>query len=1027
MSLGSFSVRNPVFINIITLSLLILGYLSLRFLPREQYAEVPFFWVSITVPYPGAGARDIEQLITIPVENEMQGLDDLDEVRSVSGDGLSTVSVRFKSNIDQDKFDKLFQEVRTRFSQAALPENTLKERISSFSSNDFTPVIEIVLSGDVLYKNLADTAEKIAEEIDSVNGVSQVNLIGLREKRVVVLVDQEKVDSYSLSLEAVVNALQAGNINVPSGKITGSKRDFLVRTTGEVNSINEFGDIVVRKDRANRYMVRIKDVAVTKEELSQGTRSRYNGSQAVTLRVSKVPGGNSVLIAERVKEILGTWEKRLTDDIRLTTLNDSTVQIRSSLQVLQSNALLGLAFLIVILFLFIGLRNALMTALGVPLSLAITFIILDLMGETFNSNTLFGLVLVLGLIVDHAIVIIENSFRLQQKGLDRHQAAISGTDQVIMPVAAATATTIAAFLPLMLLPGTLGRFLRIIPLTVSIALIASTAEALIVLPSHYADWPGRIRNVFSGTYFLRFQRGYTRILIYLYERKKRVLTLGGIALVFIFSLAATLQQDLFSAEDFSVFYIDIKMPPGTTREETDRIVRLYEEKIFPFWGNGEIVSVSSYVGFTSSNQGNSQSGDLAQILVELTEKNQGRERSIPLIMGEIREETRHIPGPENVFFRRAVNGPPQSPPVSFRLFGNSLEGLKEASSRIREKLSQYPVLLNVEDDHSGGLPELRIYVNEERASSYGLSVFAVGQFIRAAVDGIDATTFISNNESTDVVVKLKNAENIGPGELEMLMIPLPDGRKIPFSAVARTERQISPSAIKRVDGKRVVTIQAEAYDKESVPEINEAIESLVVNEFSLAYPDLELVPGGEFAEFSTLLVDILKIFLVGIFLIYLILGTQFRSYSQPFLILLSVPVAFAGVILYLSISRTPFSTTVLYAGVALAGIAVNDAIVLISFINELKETSRGIKEAVLEAAETRLRPIVLTSLTTIAGLLPTAVGLGGRSVVWQPMASTIIFGILFSTLTALFIVPLIYGLFYDKAQGVQRMNLLKRS
>ena len=482
------------------------------------------------------------------------------------------------------------------------------------------------------------------------------------------------------------------------------------------------------------------------------------------------------------------------------------------------------------------------------------------------------------------------------------------------------------------------------------------------------------------------------------------------------SLTATLNQDLFSAEDYTYFYIDIEMPAGTTRDRTDQVVRKYEELLFPLIGNGEIVSVSSSIGFQSSQNGNISQGNVAQILVDLTEQNDGRIRPISVIMGESRELTRHVPGTENVFFRKAANGPPQSDPVSFRLYGDDLEGLQIVSTRIREELGRYPELLNIEDDLSGGSPELRIIVNEERAAAYSLSVLSIGQYIRAAVDGLNATSYVEENESINVIVRYNRAGKFRADQLEQLLIPTSLGTKVPFSAVATIEEATALSTIQRIDAKRVVSISSGAYSNETVPEINEAISEMVINDYSVSYPDQVLEIGGEFAEFATLLFQILQIFLIGLFLIYLILGTQFKSYTQPFLILFSVPMAFAGIILYLFISGTPFSTTVLYAGVALAGIAVNDAIVLISFINELRQSGMSVRDAVLKAAETRLRPILLTSLTTIAGLLPTALGIGGVSVVWQPMASTIIFGLLFSTLTALILIPLFYGLFYGRKE-----------
>jgi multidrug efflux pump subunit AcrB len=370
-----------------------------------------------------------------------------------------------------------------------------------------------------------------------------------------------------------------------------------------------------------------------------------------------------------------------------------------------------------------------------------------------------------------------------------------------------------------------------------------------------------------------------------------------------------------------------------------------------------------------------------------------------------------------VRYRKATNGPPTSPPVSFRLRGDDYSRLVDLSRSLRRRLSSYPELYNIRDDVESGTPELMIEVNEAAAARYGLSTARVGSYIRSAFDGVEATTIFRENRRIEVRVRYAREKIDSVQRLRQLSIPTPGGEQVPFSSVASLRRSSGVASIQRVDGKRQVTVSAEAYDESRIRTINAEIERYFESELSAPGSGAVLKIGGEFSELDDLLIQILRIFLIGIFLIYVILGTQFKSYGQPFLILFAVPFSFVGIVLYLVISGTPFSTTVMYAAVALAGIAVNDSIVLISFINKLREQHYATREAVIRASVTRLRPIILTSVTTIGGLLPTAVGIGGRSVVWGPMASTIIFGLLFSTLTALFLVPCLYGLFDDLKIG----------
>ncbi len=1020
MSIGRFSVSNPVLVNILMVVILALGAVSVSRLPQEQFAEVPFYFVNITVPYPGVSAEDIERSVTVKVENEMSGLENLDQISSVSVEGLSQVLIQFDQGIDRPEFERLFQEIQNRFANVELPDDVLQESIEEFSSTDFIPVIEVVLSGNVDYAALNQSARDLENRLTGIQEVSGVLLVGARDRQIRIEVDPDRLEGIGANLNEVVAAVRSRNVVIPGGSFATPTREFLIRTVGEATTPEEFRQIVVRRPSQGRGIVTVGEVATVRDTFDpDGTNARFNGAQAIFLRVTKVPGGSSVDIAENVRSIVADFEGQLPPGVRAEFLNDSTVQIRDSLDVLVWNALIGLGLLILLLFAVIGFRNAAMTALGIPITFAITFVVLEALGDTLNSNTLFAMVLVLGLIVDHAIVIVENSYRLRGEGLSQHDAAVKGVDQVIVPVIAATATTVAAFLPLTFLPGVIGRFLRIVPVTVSIALIASTFEAAVFLPSHFADWPGgngntkkQPKNRFAG-----LQRRFEALLRVLYRR--RWFVLGGMILAIIgtFSLVGVIRTNLFESEDFTYFYIDVEMPTGTPLPRTDGFLRRYEERILPLVGNGEVVSVSTFVGFAGDENENVRNAQVGQLLVDLIETDDGRERGITEIMSEIQGITSDIAGADSVDFRKVQGGPPTDPPVVFRLFGDDYDQLVAVSERIKSELRGYPELFGITDNLEGGSPELTVAVRNEIAARYNLSTEAIGSYIRGSFDGINAGTIFRSNEETDVIVQYEAPNRATIDRILQLKIPNPAGIRIPFSSVADLESGESFASIRRLDLEREVTVESEAYSTASVPEINRRIREIFDQELASEYPGVELRVGGEFAEFANLLGDIARVFLLGIFLIYTILGTQFKSYSQPLLILFTVPFAFVGVILFLVISGVALSTTVIYAGVALAGIAVNDSIVLISFINERRRDGLPVSEAVIESARLRLRPVLLTSLTTIAGLLPTAIGLGGWSVVWGPMAATIIFGLIFSTITALVLIPSVYGIFYDRKQS----------
>ncbi|MFP4408580.1 MAG: efflux RND transporter permease subunit, partial [Spirochaetaceae bacterium] len=785
MNIGRFSVRNSVLINILMILILVLGFFSLQRLPREQFAEIPFFFANITVPYPGVAAEDIEETVTVPIENEMAGLESLDQIQSETNEGIARINVQFDQGISEDEFDTLFQEVQNRFNSVDLPEGTLPATIDEFSSTDFVPVIEVVLHGEVDYGTLDTAAERLGDRLRTIGDVSGVTLVGSRDREIYVDLDRGKMESLGVSLNEAVDALRTHNVTIPAGTLRTGNREFLLRTVGELNEVDEFSRIVVRHNAGNsRGVIRLGDIAEINPGYDlDGSEARFNGSQAISLRVAKVPGGGSIEIVEAARREVDAFRPNLPEGIELSYFNDSTIQLRDSLDVLASNAFYGLALLVLILLIFVGVRNAIITAVGIPIAFGLTFVVLEGFGETLNSNTLFALVLVLGLIVDHAIVIVENTYRLQQRGTSREEAAEKGVNQVIIPVIAATATTVAAFLPLTFLPGIIGRFLRVVPLTVSIALIASTLEAALFLPSHYADWPGGKNPRKPGGHFDRFRHRFSRILDRLY--KHRVVTAIGavVIMLLIFSRIGSIPQNLFEAEDFTLFYIDIEMPAGTPVERTGEVVRAYEERILPRVGDGEVVAVNAFVGFAGGDTQNVRQSNIAQIIVDLTEQDQGRARSISEIMTEVEGETRNIPGPDVVQFRKQQTGPPTDPPVSFRLFGDSYEELRTVSEAFQERLRSYEELTNIEDNLDTGTPELRVRVEDTLAARYGLSAQSVGDFVRGSFDGIVAGTVFTENEESDIVVRYADERPFSIDNITQLKLPSVNGALVPFSAV----------------------------------------------------------------------------------------------------------------------------------------------------------------------------------------------------------------------------------------------------
>ena len=1022
MNLGKFSVGNPVLINILMVVVLVLGFGALQRLPQEQFPEVPLYFIFISVPYPGVAADDIERTITIKIEQEMQNIKKLDELFSFTRDGVSVVQLDFEDSVTQDEFDKLLQDVRTRFNNIDLPDGVGQEIIDDFSSTDFLPVIQINLYGDISYPELEESAEIISDRIKLITGVNDVSTVGKRTKEIVVEANRTELEARRIGIEQLAGAINSSNISIPGGKLASNTREYILRTDKLVKDSEDLKRIAVRNTTGGiTYVGDIAEVRVEYDE-DEGGFARYNGFPSIVLRVNKVPGANSVAMIDEIKQIMEESSSLLSAGLNYSYFNDTSIEIQDNIRVLGGNIFFGFILVIGVLFLFLGIRNSLLTALGIPVSFAATFIVLVITGETLNENVLFALVLVIGLLVDHAIVITENCYRLRLQGNSLHHSAINGVNQVLRPVVAATATTVAVFLPLTFLPGIIGRFLRVVPITVSIALLASTLEALVILPSHFADWTSKKGlKKRSEHRFNKFRELFGRTLGFIYRHRVVSLTIFLIVLIGSFALLGLVSQDLFANYAYSYFFVDIYTPVGTPLAKTEAVVKEYEARLLPLLAGTDLVSITSFSGFVGEEQRDLNRSDVGQLLVDLVDVKEGG-RPPETVIEEARQLTADIVGIERVRFRFQEGGPPTDEPVAFRLHGDSYEDLETISNAIQERLANFQQLVDIRDNLESGKPELRLVVNEANAARYGLTVGQIGSFIRNSFEGVEAGVLFGENEETDIIVRYATPAIESPDQLLGFRIQNNFGQQVPLSSIVSIRTEETINQITRNNGKREVTIESGATNTENLSVIDRDIEHFFADELQTRFPTVSLQTGGQFAEFTNIFFDILLVMSAGIFLVYVILGAQFKSYLQPFIILLSVPFSFLGVTLYLIASGTAVTVIVVYAAVALAGIAVNDAIVLISFVNDLRASGTEVRVAVLQAAKTRLRPIILTSLTTIAGLLPMSLGIGGYSATWGPMSNTIIFGLILSTAGTLIIVPCIYGLIFDKSNRHKRRD-----
>ncbi len=1019
MSVARFSVKNPIIANLLMVSIIVLGLLSFKALPREVMPVVNLNWALIITVYPGVSPEEIEKLITIPIEEEIQDVKGIDVISSKSAEGMSVLSVKF-DEMPEDEFRVRFQDLRAEVDKVKdLPEDAEDPRVSSSTSGEFVPVISVHLYGDIPERQLIKLGRDLRKELVDIAGVSKAELSGARDRQIWVEADPFRLEGYGISPEQIRWAIASRGVNVPGGTKSFGREEFLVRTTGEFSSVKDIKRVIVRSSVSGQT-VRVGDLATITDSFEDAsTRSRINRKPAVSIAITKHPDGNSVTITDQVKKIAQRFAAENASHIEMTYTMDSSESIADIMGKLERNAWAGFVIVIIVLMLVLGIRNAVLTAIGIPLSFLACFIFLHRTGGSFNGNSLFALVLVLGIIVDDAIIIVENCYRHLQMGKSWRQAAIDGTQEVMMPVLAATGTTIAVFLPTMLMPGIMGKFMRVIPITVSLALLASIVEAFIILPSHFSDWPGKNLSKArkQSEWLSSLQNTYERALRFVVKR--RYLFAIGLPIVLLIGAGGIIKAvglDLFSGEEVAYYQIRVTMPAGTNLVTTEVTLKEYEDRITDALPENELRNISTTVGRIITQADWTFSTNVGEIWLDLTPSYQ-RERSAKAIMDEVRERIKSISGPVNIDIARLPTGPPLGKPVEIKVKGKYLPEMDAAAREIKAELEKTKGVMDVGLDWQEGKKEIRFRVDPDRAAIYGLSVGQVGMAIRNAINGADADKMYDGDEEIEIVVRIKQSFVKRPEDFLKLPLLTRSGAAVTLGNVATYSIEPIYSEIKRYKQQRVITVFSNVDKTKTTPvEVNRAIRKKY-QDIGKKHPGISLDFSGVFKEFEQSFTALIQLFLFGILLIYVILGAQFRSYIQPLVILMTVPFAFVGAGLGLLIAGNPFSISTLFGIIALAGIAVNDAIVLISFINNLRAEGVPVKEAVIQAGRLRLRPILLTSITTIAGLTPMAIGLGGMSLTWAPLANTIVWGLTVSTMLTIFIIPAAYTILVDDFAG----------
>lgn len=1017
--------RNHVLVNLTFALVLVIGALQYLQLPRQQDPTINFNWIIITTVLPGASATDVEQKITGPLEDALRKVRDIDFVSSTSRESVSNILVRFE-DIDARTFDKRINDLRREIQneEDELPEAAEDSTIVEITSANAFPSASVAVVGRALDENLRTQARNVEKALEQIEGVDRVDPVALPDPELHVTLDLEALEALRLSPGLVADTVAAFFNDVAAGDLRLGDQQWLVRLVGSRADPGALGRYPVAGAEGE---VVLHDVAaVSRAREAPAELALLDGRPAVLMAVMKHADSNTLELVERIKAFIAERNALSAGTgVELVLIDDQTTATVNAITLMQNNALIGLLLVLAVAWLFLGSRIAFFTAIAIPFTLAGTFWLLAAIGETLNVMVLLGVVIVLGMLVDDAVVVVESIYDRLRRGVDAMSASLAALREVAAPVTAAVLTTMAAFGPLMLLPGILGDFMRVVPTVVVAALAISLLEAFWMLPAHVIaagvsfDRPSRVhRYRVRATHWLQVR--YVRLLVRLLRR--RGLTLSAVAAVVVLSLIpavaavyppaerfafARLKVDFFAADTVRLFYVNIEMPPATTLEQTLAMTREIELKVQAGLRPGEARAVITYAGNAFTETEPRLGDQYGQILVGLNPPAEGL-RTVEQMIEDLRGEVENTPGPLQISFLRLAGGPPAAKPINVKVRGDRYAEIRAAADRVRAVLAGIPGVTDISDDASRGRSELVLELDEDGVNRAGLNPAAVQRALQLLVDGLVVAEMRDAGEKLEVRVKGPEIEYRDVAELLEFRLPAPNGEPVPLRTLVKETRVEGLGNIRHYNFRRAITVEADLE-----PGVTDTVSAnrLLLERWAeqqAEFPDIDLDLTGELDDIQESLDQIAILFVFGAGLMYLILGTQFRSYLQPFIILSAVPMALTGVTLGLLVSGNPMSLYTLYGVVALTGIAVNAAIVMISAANQRLRAGMSVLHATLYAARRRVIPILITSLTTIAGLFSLATGLGGKSLIWGPVATAIVWGLAFSTVLTLIVIPLLF-------------------
>ncbi len=1039
MILNQAALKRQTTVLALLILLVIAGLYSYLTLPRESFPDITIPYVFVSTTYEGVSSEDMEQLVTIPIERKLKGLADVEEIRSTSAEGISTVAVKFLPSVD---IDDALQKVRDKVDQARgdLPADLKDDPFVKEINFQDIPVIRVVLSGPYSLRRLKTFAETFEDRLEAVPGVLDTLVSGGLEREIHVEFDLDRVSAYNMPFLSLVQSVTNSNVNMPGGSMDIGDAKYLVRTPEDFKHPAEIFSIVafVRDGKP----IYLRDVAAIQDSHKDPlTRSRINGQQSVTLAVQKRTGENIVRVCDEVKRVVEDIRPTMPPNLTINLTSDQSADVRLMISDLENNILTGLILVLLVILVFIGGRSAIFISLAIPYSMFMTFILLTAMDVSLNMVVLFSLILALGMLVDNGIVIVENIYRHMQQGRSRFEAASLGTNQVAWPVITSTLTTIGAFVPMMFWPGIMGEFMGFLPLTLILALSSSLFVALVINPvlsaryqtakaarGHVGDDEDEDEDEsIRGPLIKRF---YKRVLSWSLDHRLLVVAAALAMLVASIGSFAAFGRgtEFFPESDPRRAYVYIKAPEGTNLDASDKLVAQIEDVVSKYPDIKYVIANIGSEGGDPFSQGGTGT-HISRVSLDFLDF-KDRSRPSPEVVNEIRSKLLARIKGADIQVEAEEEGPPTGAAINLEISGKDIRLLGQLAERVRKDIKDIPGLVDLKDDFVLGKPEIRVSVDKEKAALLGLDTYTVAYFVKAAVAGVKVGVFREGKDEYDILARLPEKDRHSIESLKRITVSGPQGEPIPITSVASFEVTSGLGAITRKDQKRVVTISGGNSGRLA----NDIIADIQAKLNRIDWPrGYEYRFTGEQEEQAKAQAFLSKAFVATLFIILLVLMTQFDSFVVPLIILTSVLLSLIGVFLGLLVTNTAFGVIMTGIGViSLAGVVVNNAIVLIDYYHQLMARGLGSREALERAGAVRFRPVMLTAITTILGLLPMAVGvsfdftklawdIGSESSQWWgPMAVAVIFGLAVATLLTLVVVPVLCSLAHSAGRRLRR-------